>query len=333
MNRRTALRVVTASVAAPITVWQLLCSRLTHAEQGQLRLGFVGPGSPSTAPRGLQAFWKHLRELGYIEGQNLIVEARWAEGNPERLPQLVSDLLNRKVEILVTYGTAGAVAAKAATSTVPIVGAIMGDPIGSGLAASLARPGGNLTGLSAGYVEGIAGKWLELLHETVPGLVTIAVFQNPENPWHRSNARELERLAPVRHLRVVVLDVRRLDALDRAFEQARKSAQGLVVMNEAFLVASKQRVVALAAKHGLPTLYTLRDFVDAGGLMAYAPDFAVLFRRAAEYVDRIAKGARPADLPIEQPTQLELVVNLRTAKSLGLTIPQPVLARADDVIR
>jgi putative ABC transport system substrate-binding protein len=263
----------------------------------------------------------------------LIVETGWADGNLDRLPQLMNEVIGRNVDVLVTYGTLGAIAAKAATSTVPIVGAIMGDPIGSGLAASLARPGGNLTGLSLGYAEGMAGKWLELLHESVPGLSTIAVIQNPDNPWHRANAKELERLAPARHLKVLVVDVRQPDALERGFDQARKSAQGVVVLNEAFLVAGKQKVVALAAKHGLPTLYTLRDFVDAGGLMAYAPDFAVMFRRAAEYVDQIVRGARPADMPIEQPTQFELIVNLKAAKSLGLTIPQPILARADEVIR
>lgn len=333
MNRRILLRALAAGVGAPLAVLELLGSRVSRAEQNPLRLGFVGPGSPSTAPRGLQAFWKRMRELGYVEGQNLIIEAGWADGNPDRLPQLVNDVLSRKVDVLVTYGTAGAIAAKAATGTVPIVGAIMGDPIGSGLAASLARPGGNLTGMSAGYAEGMAGKWLELLHESVPGLSTVAVIQNPANPWHRANAKELERVAPARHLKVLVVDVRQLDALERGFDQARKSAQGVVVLNEAFLVANRQRVVALAAKHGLPALYTLRDFVDTGGLMAYAPDFAVMFRRAAEYVDRIVKGARPADLPIEQPTQFELIVNLKTSKSLGLTIPQSILARADEVIR
>ena len=333
MKRRIALRALAAGLGAPLTVLEILGSRVTHAEQNPLRLGFVGPGSPSTAPRGLQAFWKRLRELGYVEGQNLIVEAGWAEGNPDRLPRLMSDVLGRKVDVLVTYGTAAAIAAKAATGTVPIVGAIMGDPIGSGLAASLARPGGNLTGLSAGYAEGMAGKWLELLHECVPSLSTIALIENPDNPWHRATAKELERLAPARHLKVLVVDVRHPDALDRAFDQARSSAQGVVVLNEAFLVASKQRVVALAAKHGLPTLYTLRDFVEAGGLMAYAPDFAVMFRRAAEYVDRIVKGARPADLPIEQPTQFELVVNMKTAKALGVTSPESILVRADELIR
>ena len=333
MKRRIALRALAVGLGAPLTVLELLGSRVAHAEQNPLRLGFVGPGSPSTAPRGLQAFWTRLRELGYVEGQNLIVEAGWAEGNLDHQPRLMSDVLGRKVDVLVTYGTVAAIAAKAATGTVPIVGAIMGDPIGSGLAASLARPGGNLTGLSAGYAEGMAGKWLELLHECVPSLSTIALIENPDNPWHRANARELERLAPARHLKVIVVDVRHPDALDRAFDQARSSAQGVVVLNEAFLVASKQRVVALAAKHGLPTLYTLRDFVEAGGLMSYAPDFAVMFRRAAEYVDRIVKGARPADLPIEQPTQFELVVNMKTAKALGVTIPESILVRADELIR
>jgi len=296
-------------------------------------LGFVGPGSQTATPRGLQAFWQRLRELGYIEGQNLAIEARWADGSPDRLPRLMNDVLGSKVDILVTYSTAGATAAKAATTTVPIVAAIMGDPIGTGLAASLARPGGNLTGLSAGYAEGMAGKWLELLHESIPGLSTIAVIQNPDNPWHRASAKELERLAPARQLKVLVLDVRQPEGLDRAVDQARKTAQGVVVLTEPFLLVNKHRVVSLAAKHGLPTLFNLRDYVEAGGLMAYAPDFAVMFRRAAEYVDLIVKGAAPANLPIEQPTQFELVVNLKTARSLRLHMPQSFLTRADEVIQ
>jgi putative ABC transport system substrate-binding protein len=298
-----------------------------------LRLGFVGPGSQTGAPRGLRAFWKRLRELGYLEGQNLTIEAAWADGNPERLPKLMGDVLGRKVDVLVTYSTAGAKAAKAATATVPIVVAIMGDPIGTELAASLARPGGNLTGLSAGYSEGMAGKWLELLYESIPGLATVAVIQNPDNPWHRANAKELENLAPARQLKVIVIDVQEPASLDGAFDQARKVAQAAIVLTEPFILTSKQRVVALAAKHALPTVYNLRDYVEAGGLMAYAPDFAIMFRRAADYVDRIAKGARPADLPIEQPTHFELVVNVKTAKSLRLILPQSVLTRADEVIQ
>ena len=218
-------------------------------------------------------------------------------------------------------------------STVPIVVALVGDPIRSGLAASLARPGGNLTGLSGGFAKGFVGKWLELLQETVPRLSQIAVIENPGTPIARDLERDLEAIAPTRGMKLRLFEVREPGALDRAFEQAARRSQAVLLLPDPMLAANREQVAALAAKHRLPAIYYLRDFVDAGGLMAYAPDTASMFRRAAEYVDKILKGAKPGDLPIEQPTKFELVVNLKTAKTLGITIPESVLQRADEVIR
>jgi putative tryptophan/tyrosine transport system substrate-binding protein len=308
-------------------------SRAAEPAQKLVRVGFVSPFSASTVTHGVTAFWDRLRELGYVEGQNLIIETRWADGRYNRLPALMAEVMGRKVEVLVTYGTPAVIAAKRTTSTVPIVVAVMGDPVGSGVAASLAHPGGNLTGLSQGWDEGIGGKWLELLQETVPGLSTVAVVANPDNPLAQELARKLAAIAPVRALRLRLIEVRSPAALTGAFERAGRTAQAVLVLPDPVMTASRDQVTALAAKHRLPAMYTVRDFVDVGGLMAYTPDTVVMFRRAADYVDRILKGAKPGDLPMEQPTQYELVVNLKTAKALGITIPESILLRADEVIR
>jgi putative ABC transport system substrate-binding protein len=300
-------------------------------EQRAVRMGFVHPQSPSTASGGINAFWKRLHELGYVEGQNLLIEARWAEGHYDRLPALMTEVLARKVDVLVIYGAPGAAAAKNATSAIPIVGVAMGDPLRTGLVTSLARPEGNLTGLSVGWGEGIAGKWLELLQETVPRLLTVAVIGNPNNPIDIELAKELEALAPTRRLKLRHIEVRDSGALNRAFEQARRMAQAVLVLPDSILSAHRGEVTALAAKHRVPTMYSLRDFVDAGGLMAYSPDYAVQWWRAADYVDKILKGAKPAELPVEQPTQYLLVVNLKTARALRLRIPESILLRAEAI--
>ena len=321
---------------ALITAVAVLGSPLARAAdpaQRIVRVGFVDPGSRSTAPRAVSAFWDRLRELGYVEGQNLVIETRWGEGSTERLPALVAEVIGRKVAVLVTYGTAAAIAAKNATSTVPIVAVAMGDPLRTGLAANLARAGGNLTGLSLAWGEGAGGKWLELLQDTVPRLTTVAVIMTPDNPAERQLVKDLKSAAATRGLKLRIIGVREAGALDRAFEEAGRKAQAVLVLPMPSMTAHRWQVTALAAKHRLAAMYALRDYVEAGGLMAYAPDYAVMFRRAAEYVDKILRGARPADLPIEQPTRWTLVVNLKTAKSLGLTIPESILVRADEVIR
>jgi len=304
-------------------------------DRSVVRSAYVSAFSPSStfSSRFEQAFWARLRELGWVDGQNLAVESRFADGQIERFPALMAEVVKHKVDIIVTYTTPGAIAAKNATSTIPIVDLVMGDPVATGVAASLARPGGNLTGLSMGQSEGIEGKWLELLQEAVPRLSTVAVIANTDHAMSRVNLKRLEAIAPTRGLKLRILDVRGPEALDRAFEQARQSAQAVLVLADPNMISQQRRIVALAARHRLPDMHIERDFVDAGGLMAYAPDYLVMFRRGAEYVDKILRGAKAGDLPIEQPTKFELVVNLKAAKALGITIPESILLRADEVIR
>jgi len=333
MSRRRALYFLTGALAG-LTA-NALGSRVTRAAeptQSVVRLGAVWP-VPSAATPGTSALWERLRELGYVKGQNLVVEERWADGRLDQLPALTADVLGHKIDVLITSGTPAAIAAKNGTSTVPIVAVVMGDPIGSALATSLARPGGNLTGFSLGWAGGMAAKWLELLQETVPRLSTVAVIEDPDNPFIRDVAKELEAIAPTRGLKLRFIDVRGHAALDRAFEQAARTAQALLVFPDSVVMAHRNEIIVLAAKRRLPAMYGVRDFVEAGGLMAYTPDFAVLFRRAGDYVDKILRGAKPGDLPIEQPTRYALIVNLKTAKALGLTVPESILLRADEVIR
>ena len=320
-------------LVAAAAVLEDAVSRAVEPTQRVARLGFVDPGSRATALRGFAAFWERLRELGWVEGENLVVESRWADGRMDRLPGLMTEVLGRKIDVLVTYSTPGALAAKNATSSVPIVVAAMGDPIGTGLAASLSRPGGNLTGVSLQWGEELSGKWLELLQETAPKVSTVAVISNPDSPVVRKLTKDLERIAARRGLKLRFEDVREPGALAGAFKQARQSAQAALVLADPLTVDARREITALAAAHRLPTLYVLQEFMQTGGLMAYGVDDRIVFRNAAEYVDKILRGARPGDLPIEQATQFSLVVNLKTARALGLTIPESILQRADEVIR
>ena len=297
-------------------------------------MGLVAPDSLSTTPPSSTLFWGRLRELGWIEGQNLIVERRWADGHLERLPALMAEVIERNVDVIVTGSTPGAMAAKNATRAIPIVVVGMGDPVRSGLVASLAHPGGNLTGMSMGFGEDFTGKWLELLQETVPQLSTVAMIVNPNNSVARDLAKDAESIAPKPHLKLQIIEVREAEDFDGALEQARRQAQAVLVHGDGLLtVHHRGQITALAAKHRIPAIYNHLWFVESGGLMAYAPDISVMFRRAADYVDKILRGAKPADLPIEQPTRYVLVVNLRTAMALGLTVPESILLQADEVIR
>jgi putative ABC transport system substrate-binding protein len=244
----------------------------------------------------------------------------------------MSEVARLKIDVIVTYGTPAAIAAKGATATIPIFDTAMGDPVARGLVSSLARPGGNLTGFS-GALPDICGKWLELLQETIPRLSAVAVLADPGNPAHESQAQELRSIAAKRGLKLVPVYVREAEALDPGMVRARRSADAVIVLSATLTMASQGRIITLAAKHKLPAMYLLRDAVVAGGLIAYGPDFAVMFRRSADYVDKILKGARPADMPIEQPTQYILAVNLKTAKALGLAVPQSILVRANEVIQ
>src|SRR5215813_1140473 len=300
--------------------------------QATARVGFVDPASPSAMLSGVTAFWERMRELGWVQGQNLVVEERWAESQIDRLPTLMNEVLARKVDVLVTFSTSGALAAKSATSTVPIVVAAMGDPVGTGIAPNLSRPGGNLTGISLQWGEELSGKWLELLQEAVPKVSTVAVVSNPESPVIRKITKDLERIAPRHGLKLRFYDVREATALPGAFKQAHQMAQAALVLADPLTLEARREITALAAAQRLPTLYVLKEFMETGGLMAYGVDNRIVFRRAAEYVDKILRGAKPGDLPIEQPAQFSLLVNLKTAKALGFTIPQSILLRADEVI-
>ena len=304
-----------------------------RAHTAIVRVGFIDPYSPSNALRGAPAFWKRLHELGYVEGDNLNIEMRWAEGGIDRLPTLMAEVIALRVDVIVTYSTPAAIAAKKSTNSIPIVVVAMGDPIGTGLAASLARPGSNLTGLSLEMTEDLSGKWLELLQETVPSLSVVAVISNPESRLDTEITRHLQAASVRRGVMLHVVQVRKPEALASAVAQAKRKAQAALVLPDPLTVQYRKEIAALAAKHRLPAMYMLLDFMDSGGLMAYGVDNEVLFRRAAEYVDRILKGANPAELPIEQPTQFSLAVNLKAARALGITIPESILLRADEVIR
>lgn len=297
------------------------------------RLGFVDPNAQSTSIDAGEVFWQRLHDLGWVQGTNLVVVYRSAEGRPDLLPALMTDVLKTKIDVLVTSSTPGALAAKKATGTVPIVVLAMGDPIGMGLAASLAHPGGNLTGFSIETTEEVTGKFLEFVQETVPRVSTLAVISNPDNPLNRRMIGHLNAAAAARRLNLRFFDVRGPQDLVRAFSAARQVAQAALVLTDPLTVSHRKTITELAVRYRIPAMYTLLEFTREGGLIAYGTDQTANFRRAAEYVDKILRGANPGDLPIEQPMQLRLVVNLGAAKAIGLTIPQSILLRADEVIQ
>ncbi len=297
------------------------------------RIGFLGGSAPTALAHSLEAFRQGLRELGYVEGQNIALESRWAEGRFDRLPALAGELVRLRLDLIVTAGTPAARAAKEATPTIPIVAVAVGDPVGTGLVASLARPGANLTGLSDITVD-LSAKRLEFLKELVPTASRIAILWNPTHPTNPLQLRETRGAAQALGLTLQSLEVRESGELERAFAAIRRERAGaLVVLSDPFMLLHRGRLSNLAAKNRLPTVYPFKEHVEAGGLMAYGPNLPDLFRRAATYVDKILKGAMPADLPVEQPTRFELVINMKTAKALGLTIPASVLIRADHVIQ
>jgi putative ABC transport system substrate-binding protein len=298
------------------------------------RVGWLSPGSSSSDASFLASFRDGLRALGWIAGENITIEPRWAEGRFERLPDLATELVRLEVDVIVAAVTQASLAAKRATGTIPIVMVGVGDPVGSGLVDSLARPGRNVTGPSSMLAEA-SRKQLSLLKDIVPRASPVAVLWNPANPvWQAAALRETESAARAMGLQLQLVEARGPDELDAAFAaMTRERAATLFVPADIILVRSAREIAALAQKHRLPAMYGFREHVDAGGLVSYAASFPVMFRRAATFVDRILKGARPADLPVEQPTTFELVVNLRTARTLGITIPQAVLQLADDVIR
>jgi ABC-type uncharacterized transport system substrate-binding protein len=323
MDRRAFLAGSAALLAAPLAA---------EAQQARKvpRVGILLLSDAQSVP---DAFRQELRELGYVEGQTIALEYRWAEGKEERFPGLASELVHLRVDVIFAAVAAAAQAAKTATKTIPIVTAV-NDPIAAGFVASVARPGGNITGLSMMSPE-VVGKQLELLRQVVPTLSRVAVLANPANPGSAPQLRQAEVAAKTLGMRLQPLEARSLSEIDSAFvAMARERAEGLLVLLDPTLGGrlQRERIAELAARNRLPAMYALRLHVDAGGLMAYGADIFDLYRRAAIYVDKILKGAKPGDLPIEQATKFELVINLKTAKALGLTIPQSLLQRADQVI-
>jgi putative tryptophan/tyrosine transport system substrate-binding protein len=296
------------------------------------RLGILETISPIVNAANFDALRKGLRELGYVEGQNLFFEYRSADGRNERFPDLVAELVRLKVDLIVTRSTPAVLAVKAATTAIPVVMAATANPVGDGIVATLARPGGNITGLSSFHTE-LSNKRLELLREMIPRIARIATLSDPSNPVTPGQQEDVRRAARSMGIETQFLEARNREDLGPAFEvAAREKVEAFIVQNSAPTQANLQLTVDLAARHRLPVIYASKEFVDAGGLMTYGVNYPDLYRRAATYVDKILKGAKPADLPVEQPTKFELVINLKTAKALGLAIPDKVLALADEVI-
>jgi putative ABC transport system substrate-binding protein len=324
MDRRAFLAMIAGGmVAAPLAA---------EAQQAEkvYRIGVLSSASGAT----WEGFRQGLRELGYTEGRTILIEWRWTEGKAERAPELAAELVRLQPEVLVTSGPQPSAAAKAATATIPIVFIAVADPVSVGLVATLARPGSNITGLATLVGAGFVGKLIEVLKEAFPQVSRVAILINPTNAMHQQIvANELPQAAERLRLTLLTVEARAADSLTGAFETAVRSRAGaIMVLGDPLVFVHRARIAELAAKHRLPAMYLFRESVEAGGLMAYGPSFHDLGRRAASYVDKILKGAKPGDLPVEQPSKFELVINLKTAKALGLTIPQSLLQRADQVM-
>jgi putative ABC transport system substrate-binding protein len=294
-------------------------------------IGFLGANTASSQRASTDAFVHRLRELGWIEGRNVAIEYRWAEGRSDRTADIVADLVRLKVNVILTHATQNVVAAKKVTSAVPIVFAASGDPVGTGLVASLARPGGNVTGLSL-QSNDLAGKRLEILRELIPGLRRLAFLADAGNPNTAVEADELQAAARTIGLEVSISKIRRGEDIASAIEALKDRADALYAQSTPLINTNRLRINTLALAARLPATSGFREFVEAAGLMSYGPNFPDLFRRAADFVDKILRGAKPGDIPVEQPTKFDLVINLTTAKALGLTIPESFLLRADEVI-
>jgi putative ABC transport system substrate-binding protein len=294
-------------------------------------IGFLGGSTASAQSEWTAAFVQRLRELGWIEGRTVTIEYRWAEGRSERAAEIAAEFVRLKVDVILTQNTPIILAAKQATSVIPIVFASAGDPVATGLVASLARPGGNVTGLS-GQATDTTAKRLELLREVVPHLRRLAIMSNIDNPFNVLEMHEVQAAARTLGLEVIELDIRRADDIAPAFETLKGRAEALYVGADPLLTINRIRVNTLALGARLPTVSAFRHYVAAGGLMSYGPNFLERYRRAAEFVDKILRGAKPSEIPVEQPTKFDLVLNLTTAKVIGLTIPESFVIRADEVI-
>jgi putative tryptophan/tyrosine transport system substrate-binding protein len=325
----TIVRLVT------LTLGLLVAPLIAEAQQAPRlwRVAFLGAESPITSGHFLDAFRQGLRDLGYVEGQTITIEARWAEGRHERFPGLVAELVRLNVHVMLAISTPAALAAKQGTHTTPVV-FIAGEPFGSGLVASLAQPGGNLTGMSLALGEEFAGKWLELLQEAMPHASPVAILWNPANPANAGYLKTLQDSAQRLGVTLQPQEVQDTSQFESAFAtMATARAQALIVFPDPLTVRYRGQIVELAAKHRLPAMYGFQEFVQAGGLMAYGSNVSLMCRRAAVYVDKLLKGIKPGDLPVEQATKFELVINLKTAKALGMTLPPSLLLLADEVLQ
>jgi putative ABC transport system substrate-binding protein len=329
MRRREFLRLLGGAAALPHAG---LYPAQAQQAPGLRRIGFLGNSTAKLEANLIGPFREGLRAHGYQEGRNIHIESRWAEGNYQRFPALIAELLAAKVEVIVTAGTPATKAVKSATSSMPLVMIAVGDPVGTGIVASLARPGGNITGL-ASISPDLEGKRLQLLREINPALAHVAFLFNPSNPFYVTSMKQIE--AAVRALRVKLLSlpVSKTEDLDGAFDKVLKERpEALLVLADRVFLHNRNRIAEFAVKHRLPTMMPYKELVEAGGLIAYGPSYEGMHRRAADYVDKILKGAKPSDLPVEQPTQFDLRVNLKAAKAIGVKIPEAFLLRADQVI-
>ena len=323
-HRRTFITTLAAVLAAPF---------FADAQQARNvpRVPILAGGGAGFSA-GFEPFRQRLRELGYVEDQTIVLVVRNAEGRADRYAELANDVVRLRPDVIVVQGNAALAALRQVTRTLPIVMANIGDPVGAGFVTSLARPGGNITGLS-NMAEGISAKWVELLKEVTPKATRVAVLRDPRNVAHTSMWNEIERAGRAVGVVPVAWDAASANDMDRVIGAARRDVGALIILPQPAASANPRHTISLAAKHRLPTISLTRAFPEAGGLMSYGPSVADLWRRAAEFVDKILKGAKPADLPVDQPTRLELVINLNTAKALGLTIPPSVLLRADHLIK
>jgi len=324
MRRREFIALVSGLAAWPCT---------TRAQQANKppTIGFLGANTPSAMSQWTVAFVQRLRELGWIEGRNVAIEYRWAEGQLNRSPELIAEFVRLKVDIIVTHATENVLAAKQATSVIPIIFAAVSDPVGNGIVTSLVRPGGNVTGLSA-QISDVAGKRLELLQEISPGLRRLAIMATIDNPSHALETKEVRTAAHALGLETMVSELRRTDDLASAIGAIKGHAEAIYVQVDPFFTTNRVQLNTLALGARLPTMHGTREHVVAGGLISYGASLPDMFRHAGDLVDKVLRGAKPADLPVEQPTKFDLAVNVKTARALGLIVPDKILALANDVI-
>jgi len=324
VKRREFITLLGGAVAWPLAARAQQAGRVP-------KVGLLSSGTPAGQGQWVAALLQRMRELGWIEGRTVVLEVRWAEGRPERFTEIAAEFVRLKVDVIVTYGTAAVIAAKQATSIIPIIFAVANDPIGSGLVASLARPSTNVTGLSLQSTD-LAAKRLELLREILPGVRRFAMLTNGSNPSNVPERKEIEAAARSLALTVELSEIQRAEDIAPAVEGLKGQAEALYVSPDPVLMANRISINTLANVARLPAISAQREFVEAGGLMSYGPSFPDLFRRCGDIVDKILRGTAPADIPVEQPTKFDLVINLTTARALGLEIPPTLLARADAVI-